>query len=74
MKLNQFLFDATTGKIFSEPEIGQAYVAMRELQKIFKTLPKKGFTLTKNGKTRTVSATCMAEVEANPANKGWEIE
>lgn len=73
MKLNQFLFDAATGKNLSEPEISEAYKAMRELQNIFKALPKKAFTLTKGDKERKVSATCMAEIEANPANKGWEV-
>lgn len=73
MKLNQFLFDAATGKKLSESEIGEAYTAMHDLQNIFKALPKKPFTLRKNGKERKVSATCMAEIKANPANKGWEV-
>lgn len=73
MKLNQFLFDAATGKNLSESEISEAYTAMRDLQNIFKSLPKKTFTLTKGDKERKISATCTAEIKANPANKGWEV-
>lgn len=77
MKTVQALFDLQSGALSEsdrETLKNELYHANRELLAFFRNEPKNEFKLTKEGKeTRTVQATCRAEVEANPANKGWTI-
>lgn len=68
------LMIVATGGILTEEQFNQLYLNNREVLAIIESREKREFILRKEGKVdRTVKARCVAEIEANPACKGWEI-
>lgn len=74
MKTAQLLFNLEMGIPPTDEEFNALYSAHKEIFAVIDAWPKKSFTLTKADKAdRTIMARCPAEIEANPANRGWTI-